>query len=81
MAKVVGANADSGAPFRDGGSETDTLQVAYRIRCHKDTGADLAQCRRLFINGNAQPLPDQRVGGEQAADAASDNHDVWPRCI
>ena len=80
VAKVAGARTDSRAPFLDGGPETHTLQVAHRIRCHEHTSADLAQCGRLFIDRNAQPLSDQRIGGEQAADAASDDHDVWPRC-
>ena len=50
VAKVVGAGTDSRAPSFDGGPETHTLQVAHRIRRHKHTSADLAQCGRLFID-------------------------------
>ena len=41
---------------------------------------NLAQRRRLFKNRHAQPLRDQRIGGEQATDAASDDHNAWPQC-
>ena len=75
----MGARADPRAPFLDGGPEAHTLQMAHRVRRQIDAGADLAQRGRLLINRNAQALRDQRIGGEQAADAASDDHDVGPR--
>ena len=79
VAKIVRVRPHPRTPFFDSVPEPHTLQMAHRIRRHINAGANLPQRRRLFINGNAQPLRDQRIGGEQAADAAPDNHYVQLR--
>ena len=79
MTKVMGSGTDPRAPFLHGGPETHPLHMSHRIRCHENAGTDFTQCGGLLINCNAQPVRDQRIGGEQAADAATDDHDVGPR--
>src|SRR5215203_5789319 len=50
--------------------------MANCVRREVDAGADLAQRRGLLIDRHLEALRDQRIGGEQAADAAADNRDV-----
>lgn len=79
MTKVPGAWTDSCTLSLDGGPETHTLQVALRIGGHENASADLAERRRLFRNRHAQSLRNQRIGGEQATNAASNDHNAGPR--
>jgi len=53
--------------------------MAHAVRRDVDAGADFAERGRLLVDRNAQALRQQRVGGEQAADAAADDGDVRPR--
>ena len=76
VAEIRGSRADTGAPALDRAAEPDALQVSYRVRRHVDTGADLADRRGLLVDGNVQPAREQRVGREQAADAAADDRDA-----
>jgi hypothetical protein len=71
--------ADAGAPFLDRGSETCSLELAHAVRRDIDTGAHLAQRRSLLVHGDFEPMRDQGIGGEQAADAAADDHDLGSR--
>src|SRR4029079_6698595 len=72
----MGAGADPGAPFLRGRAEADPLQMAHAVRREIDAGADLAELRRLLVDRDVEAVRDQRVGGEQAADAAADDGDM-----
>ena len=76
VAEVMRAGADPRAPSLDRRAEADPLQVAHAVRRQEDAGADFAERRRLFVDRDLQPVRDQRVGGEQAADAAANDHDL-----
>ena len=75
VAKIVRTVADPGAPSFDLMSEAYPLQLPHAVRRQKDPGADLAERRRLLIDGNIEAAGDQRVRGEQAANSASNDHD------
>jgi hypothetical protein len=79
VAEIPGARTHARAPLLDGGAEPDALQMAHCVRRHEQARADFPQRGRLFVNGNAQTVCDQRIRGEQAADAASDDQDAWLR--
>ena len=79
VAKIRRARAHPRAPSFHGWPEADPLEVAHRVRGDINARPDLAERRRLLIDRNPQPLRDQRIGGEQAADAASDDQDAWPQ--
>ena len=79
MRKLI-HEADPRAPLGDGGPEADALQVPHCIGRDVDPRPDLAERRRLLVDGNRDPLGDERIGGEQAADAAADDDDCWTRC-
>ena len=80
VAEIRGCRADAGAPALDRAAESDALEVAHRVRRDVDAGADLADRRGLLVDGDAQPVREQRVGREQAADAAADDRYVEPGC-
>ena len=78
VAEIRGFQADTGAPALDRAAEPDALEVTYRVRRDIDAGADLADRRGLLVDGDAQPAREQRVGREQAADAAADYRYAGP---
>ena len=41
---------DPRARFLEGGSDTDALQVAHRVRGHVDAGADFSERGRLLVD-------------------------------
>jgi hypothetical protein len=49
--------------------------VAHAVRREVDAGAHLAQRRGLLAHRYVEAVRDQRIGGEQAADAAADDQD------
>ena len=48
-----------------------------RIGTEIESGADLGELRRLFINRNVDPAPVQRQRRCSATEAATDNDDFW----
>ena len=64
--------------FSTAGPKSDPLQLAHAVRCQEHAGPDLAEGRGLLIDRHAEPVGEQRVRREQAADAAADDHDVGP---
>ena len=76
VAEVMRLRADPGAPFLHRGAEADALQMAHAVRREVDAGADLAERRGLLVDRDPEAVRDQRIGGEQAADAAADDRDV-----
>ena len=52
--------------------------MAHAVRRQEHAGPDLAERGRLLVDRDPQAVCDQRIGGEQAADAAADNHDMRP---
>ena len=78
VAEIVRTVADPGAPSFHRCSEADPLQLAHAVRRQEHAGADLAEGRRLLIDGDLEAAGDQRVRGEQAADSASNDHDSEP---
>ncbi len=80
VAEVERAGADARAPLLDRRTEAHALELTHRVRRDEDTGADLAECGRLLVDGTSQSLRDQRIGGEQAADAAADDDHCRSRC-
>jgi hypothetical protein len=75
MAEVAGIPA-AAPPFLHRRLQSDPLQMAHAVRREKHAGPDLADRGRLFVDGNLDPLGDQRFGRELAADTASDDHDT-----
>src|SRR5207244_2813579 len=64
-----------GAPSFDLISKADPLQLPHAVRRQKYPCPDLAERRCLLIDGNIEAAGDQRVGGEQPANSASNDHD------
>ena len=73
-----GSRTDSGAKFLDRRAEAHPLKLAHAVRRQEHARADLAECGRLLIDRDPKSMRDQRVGSEQAADAATDDHDLQP---
>ena len=79
VAEVVGTGADPRAPFLHRRLQSDPLQMPHAVGGEEHAGADLADRGRLLVDRNPHALGDQRIGREQAADAASDDHDIKTR--
>ena len=80
MAKIMRAGADARAPLLDRRAESDALHLPHAVRRDENAGADFAERGRLLVDRHLQPLRDQRIGGEQAADAAADDYDLRSAC-
>ena len=76
MAEVVGTVADTRSPFLHRRLQSDPLQMPHAVGGQKHAGADLADRGCLLVDLNPHALGDQRIGCEQAADPASDDHDI-----
>ena len=79
MTEVRGTRTHARPPFLDRRPEPDALEMTHRVRGEVNAGADLAERWRLLVDGDADTVCKQRMGREQAADAASDDHDAWLR--
>ena len=75
VAEVVRVPADPCARFLDGALQSDPLQMPHAVRRQEHAGADLADRRRLLVYRYGDPLGGQRIGCEQAPDAASNDRD------
>src|ERR1019366_4303258 len=76
VAKVARTGANFGSPLLDRGSECNPLQLAHAVRCQEHPGPDLAESGGLLIDRTPEAVCDQRVRSEQAADSASNDHDI-----
>ena len=79
MAEVMRAGADPGAPFLDQVSQAHPLQLAHAVRRDEYACSYFAERWGLLINRYPQALCDERVRGEQSANAAADDHNVQSR--
>ena len=79
LPEILRSGPNPRAPFFHRRSQADALQLPRAIGRDEDAGADLAKRRRLLIDRDLEAVCDQRVRGEQAADAAADNRDTWFR--
>src|ERR1019366_3325148 len=79
VAKVARTGANFGSPLLDRGSECNPLQLAHAVRCQDHPGPDLAESGGLLIDRNPEAVCDQRVRSEQAANSASNDHDLGSR--
>src|SRR5215216_3918641 len=58
--------------------------MPHAVRRQKYPCSDLAERRRLLIDGNVETAADQRIRGEEPANSASNDHDSelrlrhWP---
>ena len=75
------AGADARTPFFDCGAKAHPLKLAYTVRRDENAGADFAECGRLLVDLNLQTMRDQRIGGEQPADAATDDCNAWTHSL
>ena len=75
VAKIVRTVADPGAPSFHLMSKAYPLQLPHAVRRQEYPCPDLAERRRLLIDGNIEAVGDQRVRGEQPANSASNDHD------
>src|SRR5258708_32218533 len=57
--------------------ETERLERFHRVRGHLHPGADLAEFRRLLIDGRVDAAPVKRNGRCQPGHAAADDCDPW----
>ena len=78
VAIVARAGANPPAPFLHGRPKANSLHVAHAVGREIDAGPDLAKLRRLLVHLDRQAVCDQRVGGEQPADAATDDRHLGP---
>ena len=76
VAEILRGGADARAPALDRGPKADALHLAHAVGREENAGADLAERGRLLIDRDGQAMRHQRLGGEQAADAAADDDDV-----
>ena len=70
LAEVPGSTPHPGTPFLHGRTEPDPLQLADPVRGQEHPGADFAKGWGLLVNRNAEPMGDQGIRGEKAADPA-----------
>jgi hypothetical protein len=70
LAEVPGIMPHPGTPFLHGRTQPDPLQLADAVRGQEHPGADFAKGWGLLVNRSAQPMGDQGIRGEKAADPA-----------
>ena len=80
VAKVRRARADARAVAFYGRPEADALQLPHRIRRDVHAGAHLAERGRLLVERDGDAVCEERIGGEEASDAAADDQDARRRC-
>ena len=78
MAEVLRTGPDPGSLLLYRRSEAHPLQLAHAVRRQEHAGADLAKAGGLLIDRHTETMSDQRVGGEQPADPAANDHHVRP---
>ena len=76
MAEISRLGPNPGAALFHRGSEAHPLQLAHAVWRQEHAGADLAKAGGLLIDRHLEAVRDQRIRGEQAADAAADDHNV-----
>ena len=55
----------------------EAAQRLHRVWCHHHTAAELADARRLLVDGSVDATQEQRAGGREAAEAGADDCDLW----
>jgi hypothetical protein len=57
-------------------SKADPLQLPHAVRRQEYPCPDLAERRRLLMDGNIEAAGDQRVRCKEPANSASNDHDI-----
>ena len=79
LPKVPGSRTNPGSQPFDRRQEPKALKLADAVRGQEHAGADLAEARGLLIDRHLNAVRDQRIGGEQSANSASNYNNVRPR--
>src|SRR5579871_1327657 len=74
LTEIARRGADPGAGFLHRWPEPHAFELAHAVGGEEDAGADLAERGGLLMDRDVEPLREQRLGGEQAADPAADDH-------
>jgi hypothetical protein len=78
VAEIARIVTNTRAPFLHCRFQPNPLQVAYAVGREEHAGPDLPERRSLLVDRHLKATCDQRIGGEQATDPASDDDDTRP---
>jgi hypothetical protein len=78
VTQVLRARSDPGSKLFYCLAEAHPLELAYAVRRQENARPDLAQIGRLLIYGDLKPANNQRIRSEQAADPATNDHNLQP---
>src|SRR5277367_555057 len=79
LPKVPGSSTNPGSQPLYRRPQPNPLKLADTVWGQKHAGADFTEARGLLIDRHLNAVRDQRIGGEQSADPASNYNNVRPR--
>src|SRR3954469_21193370 len=79
MAEVAGVVANPRTRLLHRRSQPEPLQMAHAVWGQKNAGSNLAEGGRLLVDRHLQPMRDQCICGEQAADPATNDRNMGSR--